>query len=96
MGSPRSRWEAAVWTDTVILIQIPDWKVASRSREVWVRRSGRPRLKKELNCTNSSSSSSSSRTRYVTLHTELTNAGLQLNLYKHLFSVSHIRRFETA
>jgi hypothetical protein len=51
VGKPRRRWEAAVWTNAVVLIQIPDWKVASRSREVWVRRSGRPWPEKELNCT---------------------------------------------
>jgi hypothetical protein len=40
MGKPRSRWEAAVWTGAVVLLQIPDWKVEARRREVWVRRSG--------------------------------------------------------
>ena len=60
MVKPRSRWETAALTGAVVLIQIPDWNVASRSREIWVRRSGRPWPEKELNCSSSSSSSSSS------------------------------------
>lgn len=60
MRKPRSKWKAAVWTDAAVLIQIPDWKVASKSREVWVRRSGRPWPEIELNCSSSSSSGSCS------------------------------------
>jgi hypothetical protein len=41
VGKPRSRLEATVWMDTVVVLQIPDWKLAERSREWWVRRSGR-------------------------------------------------------
>jgi len=32
-GKPRSRWEDAVWRDTVDFLQIQNWKAAERKRE---------------------------------------------------------------
>ena len=79
MGKPRSRWEAVVWTDAVVVIQIPDWTVASRSREVWVRRLGRPWPEKELNCSSSNSSNSSS----VMAHTnQIFPSAIRLHVFR--------------
>lgn len=33
--NPRGRWEDAVWRDAIDLLQIKNWKAATRNGEVW-------------------------------------------------------------
>jgi hypothetical protein len=35
VGEPRSRWEGAVWTDAVDLLQIRKWRATAKKREGW-------------------------------------------------------------
>jgi hypothetical protein len=77
-------WESLEVDERLLFGRIPECTVASRSREVWVRRPGRPWPEKELNCSSSNSSSSgSSSSSSVMAHTnQIFSSSIRLHVFR--------------